>query len=262
MAIAKYWTVLGVCAFGFTSAGCFAPLTAGTQSRHAPPRTVTPQQEIEDRIGALRDAVRADPHDIPARLSLAIALQDQGELEAAATELQRVVRMAPSNALAHNLLGDVYLDQGRKAAQSEAAWVQERLEAAAEQFTTSVRLTPAANLLLAAFLGLGATYEDLSKLYLQQQDPQKAASVREKARVAFGEAFKICPDCEKSLTRLAIEKAWVRGGLPSAYGNFHLISFEQRIKRVQDEILKIRSQAAQGQRLFEETPPAPVADDR
>src|SRR5205823_1639487 len=99
--------------------------------------------------------------------------------------------------LAHNLLGDVYLDHGREAAQSETALAQEKFEAAAAQFATSVQLSPPPNLLLAALLGLGASYEELEKLSLRQHDPEEARDARDKARAALAEAFRMCPDCER-----------------------------------------------------------------
>jgi tetratricopeptide (TPR) repeat protein len=76
--------------------------------------------EIASRKGnedeAFADFTRAaelDPSDTDAKLGLAKALIDKKEINMAETLLEEIIRMEPSNALAHYRLGTLYHKQGR-----------------------------------------------------------------------------------------------------------------------------------------------------
>ncbi len=237
----KYAVYIWLCAVAMMGMGCVSSSTATNKPSSA--QIVREQDVAHTTIQTLREAVHQNPRDVNARLSLAAALQDNSELAEAEQEIERVLERIPDSVLAHNFLGDLYLEHGKKDAQSGAEQAQAKLESAVRLFERSLELAPEPNLRIAALLGIGAAYSELGKFYLQRKQTAKAEEVEEKAQSAFRQLTKVCPQCEQQLKTVAIERVWPHSGFSAAYQDFHLISFEARIRRVQDEISKIRRES-------------------
>lgn len=73
-----------------------------------------------DDAAAAYLAALAQQEDASTRLYLGLARVQQGQLDAAVTEIKRALALAPDDALAHASLGDVYLQQGQLDAAADA----------------------------------------------------------------------------------------------------------------------------------------------
>lgn len=67
---------------------------------------------VQQQIGRAEEAVRADPNDVNARLTLGVMYHEAGRLDEALTQLDEVLRVAPDNPDAHMAKGAVFMERG------------------------------------------------------------------------------------------------------------------------------------------------------
>jgi tetratricopeptide (TPR) repeat protein len=126
----------------------------------------------DQAAGEYRKVLRLDPEQVDAHCNLACALAAQGKTAEAMTELQQALRLSPSDASAHCNLGNLLMDQGK-------------LDEAASEYRAALRSKP----------GSPEIHSNLGAVLAQQ-------GRRQEARDEFNEALQLDPSFTQARERL------------------------------------------------------------
>lgn len=172
---------------------------------------------IEEAISEFEKVLNINPYHIQAHLLLALALQrhPKPDLSRVTGLLEKATRISPDNADAHLNLAQVYNKLKKE-------------EQAITEFTRTIELSNDPATLVSAHLGLMAIYTKQGELG--------------KANIEYEKARRISPEIDEIIKQAEINQMT----LPPKYageefrgGDGLHPSHEERIKRLQEEILKM-----------------------